>query len=55
MTDKIRQMIADGANEVQIEAEAFADAPMLASNGKALVAAGETTAEEVLRVARLAD
>ena len=55
VTDKIRQMIADGANEAQIEAEAFANAPMLAGTGKALVAAGETTAEEVLRVARLAD
>ena len=55
VTDKIRQMIADGATEAQIEAEAFADAPMLASSGKSLVLAGETTVEEVLRVARLAD
>ncbi len=55
VTDKIRQMIADGANEAQIEAAAFADAPLLASSGRDLVAAGETTTEEVLRVARLAD
>ncbi|MGI9439226.1 MAG: GspE/PulE family protein, partial [Parvibaculales bacterium] len=53
--DAVRQMIADGATEQQIEAHAFADQPLLAESGRALVAAGETTMEEVLRVARLND
>ena len=45
-------MIADGATEQQIEAHAFVDNALLANSGRALVAAGETTTAEVLRVAR---
>ena len=53
--DTVRQMIADGATEQQIEAHAFVDNALLASSGRALVASGETTTAEVLRVARLSE
>lgn len=53
--DTVRQMIADGATEQKIEAHAFVDNAQLASSGRALVAAGETTTAEVLRVARLSE
>ena len=35
--DTVRQMIADGATEQQIEAHAFVDNALLASSGRALV------------------
>ncbi|CAI8211993.1 MAG: Type II secretion system protein E [Alphaproteobacteria bacterium] len=51
--DTVRQMIADGATEQQIEAYAFANGGLLAASGHALVAAGETSMAEVFRVARV--
>ncbi|MEQ1510379.1 MAG: ATPase, T2SS/T4P/T4SS family [Sphingopyxis sp.] len=50
--DRLRAMINDGADEVAIEAHGFAHAPTLAASVRALVIAGETTAEEALRISR---
>ncbi|HET7817161.1 MAG TPA: type II secretion system ATPase GspE [Sphingomicrobium sp.] len=48
----IRRMINDGADEAAIAAHAFANAPNLAASARDLVIAGETTAEEAIRVSR---
>lgn len=53
--DTIRNMLARGATEHEIEAHAFANARKLADTGYELVKAGETTRAEIIRVARLPD
>ena len=50
--DALRRLINDGGDEVAMTRHAFANAPTLALSAKALVIAGETSAEEALRVAR---
>lgn len=53
ITEEIKTLIHDGASEQEIEAIAFTDAPRLSDSGRELVLTGVTTAEEVLRVAKL--
>jgi general secretion pathway protein E len=48
----VRQMINDGADEAAIVRYAFARAPSLATAARELVLAGETTAEEAIRISR---
>ena len=48
----VRRMINDGADESALAAHAFRSAPNLAAAARELVLAGETTAEEAIRVAR---
>lgn len=48
----IRRMINEGADEAAIARHAFASAPNLSTAVRALVAAGETTPEEAIRVSR---
>lgn len=48
----VRRMINEGADEAAISRHAFASAPNLAASARALVAAGETTPEEAIRVSR---
>lgn len=50
--DAIRRMINAGADEVEISAHAFANAPTLTSAARALVLDGMTSPEEAIRVAR---
>ncbi|MEQ1725816.1 MAG: ATPase, T2SS/T4P/T4SS family [Sphingopyxis sp.] len=50
--DALRGMINAGADEAAMIAHAFAAAPTLAASVRALVASGETTAEEAIRIAR---
>ena len=49
---EIRSLINDGADEVAIARRAFAKSPTLSSSARKLVLAGETTAEEAIRVSR---
>jgi general secretion pathway protein E len=51
--DKIRQIIADGGDELKIAAHAFAKSHTLAQSAEALVKAGVTTRAEAMRVTRL--
>ncbi len=53
--EEIRRLINEGADEGRIARHAFKDAPTLASAVRDLVAAGETTPEEAVRIARLED
>lgn len=53
--ETIRRMINDGDDETAIARHAFKSSPTLANSAKALVAAGETTAEEAIRIARHQD
>ena len=50
--DVLRAMINDGTDEAHIAARAFAATPTLSASVRALVIAGETTAEEAIRIAR---
>ena len=50
--DTIRRLINEGADESAITTHAFATAPTLASAARAAVLAGQTSAEEAVRVAR---
>ena len=52
MDETLRQMIHDGARESDMSAHAFRDQPTLLQSGAALVKAGETSVEDVLRVCR---
>lgn len=51
----VRKMIQDGASEQELEAIAFKEHPTLSDSGRALVLAGQTTLEEVMRVSRLSE
>ncbi len=53
--DQLRELVQSGASEQQIEAHGFKNLPMLAESGSLLVLSGETTLEEVMRVARFAE
>ena len=53
--NKLRTMINDGADEAAMARHAFKDAPTLSHAVRALVVAGETTAEEAIRVSRRDD
>ena len=55
ITEEIKTLIHDGVSEQEIEAIAFKNAPRLSDSGRELVLTGITTAEEVLRVAKLKD
>jgi len=50
--DKIRRLINEGGDEVDIAAHAFADAENLTSAARALVREGLTTPEEAIRISR---
>ena len=50
--ETIRRMINDGVDETQIAQHAFAHSDDLGSAARALVASGETTPEEAVRVSR---
>ena len=50
--DKIRRLINEGGDEVDIAAHAFADAENLTSAARALVRDGLTTPEEAIRISR---
>jgi general secretion pathway protein E len=50
--DTIRRLINENADEAAIARHAFARAPSLATAARALVAAGETTPEEAVRITR---
>jgi general secretion pathway protein E len=50
--DTIRRLINEGADENRIAAHAFRAGPTLASAARALVAAGETSVEEAVRISR---
>lgn len=50
--DTIRRLINDGCDEVMIARQAFLNAPNLGSAARALVRAGETSAEEAIRISR---
>ena len=51
----VRKMINEGADEAAIARHAFAQATNLSASARALVLAGETTAEEAVRVSRAED
>jgi general secretion pathway protein E len=51
--DGIRQLIADGGDELKIAARAFANSPTLAQAAQELVSAGITSRAEAMRVTRL--
>jgi general secretion pathway protein E len=51
--DGIRQLIADGGDELKIAARAFANSPTLALAAQELVTAGITSRAEAMRVTRL--
>lgn len=51
----IRRLINDGGDEAVIARHAFVNAPNLGSAARALVKAGETTAEEAIRISRSED
>ena len=53
--ETLRRMIQDGASEQEMEAHAFQYGDTLASSGARLVANGETTIEEIMRVSKLRD
>ncbi len=50
--DVLRAMINDGTDEAAIAAHAFAATPTLGARARAMVIAGETTAEEAIRITR---
>ena len=50
ITDELQRLIHDGAGEVDIEKAVRVDVPSIQESGYALVRAGQTTLEEVLRV-----
>ena len=50
ITDEVQRLIHDGAGEVDIEKAVRVDVPSIQESGYALVRAGQTTLEEVLRV-----
>ena len=50
--DTVRRLVNEGGDEAAIAAHAFARSPTLADAARALVLAGETTAEEAVRVSR---
>ena len=52
MDDTLRDMIHLGASETEMSAHAFKSRQTLLQSGVAHILAGETTAEEVLRVCR---
>jgi len=49
------RLINDGGDEAVIARHAFVNAPNLGSAARALVKAGETTAEEAIRISRSED
>ncbi len=51
--ETLRKLIQDGASEQELEEYAFKSAETLAANGTSLVAKGETTIEEILRVSKV--
>lgn len=53
--DTIRRLINEGGDESLIARHAFLNAPNLGSAARALVRAGETTAEEAIRISRRED
>jgi general secretion pathway protein E len=53
--DTIRRYIYDGGDEAMIARHAFLRAPTLAGAARAMVLAGQTTAEEAIRIARRED
>jgi general secretion pathway protein E len=53
VTDAVRQIVAEGGDETQLNAAAFRDAANLAASVQALVEAGITSKVEALRVTRL--
>ncbi len=53
--ETLRRMIQDGASEQEMQAHAFEYSDTLAASGARLVAAGDTTIEEVMRVSKLKD
>ena len=50
--DTVRRLVNEGGDEAAIAAHAFARSPTLAEAARTLVLAGETTAEEAVRVSR---
>jgi general secretion pathway protein E len=50
--DTIRRLINEGSDETLIARHAFETAPTLAASARELVLAGETTAEEAIRISR---
>ena len=50
--ETLRRMINEGGDETLIARHAFLNAPSLGDSARALVAAGETTAEEAIRISR---
>ena len=50
--ETVRRLVNEGGDEAAIAAHAFARSPTLAEAARALVLAGETTAEEAVRVSR---
>ena len=50
--ERLRALIASGADEARLAAHAFADAPTLTAAARTLVLAGETSVAEAVRVAR---
>ena len=50
--ETVRRLVNEGGDESAIAAHAFARSPTLAEAARALVLAGETTAEEAVRVSR---
>lgn len=50
--DSIRRLINEGCDETLIARQAFLNAPNLGSAARALVRAGETSAEEAIRISR---
>jgi general secretion pathway protein E len=53
--DHVRKLINSGGDESEIARHAFANAPNLGASARALVRSGDTTAEEAIRISRLAD
>lgn len=53
--DHVRKLINSGSDESEIARHAFAHAPNLSASVRALVRSGDTTAEEAIRISRLAD
>ncbi len=50
--DTLRRMIHEGGDEALIARHAFLNAPSLGASARALVRAGETSAEEAIRISR---
>jgi general secretion pathway protein E len=50
--DRLRRLIAEGAGDDALAAQAFSSTDTLADSARALVLAGTTTVEEAIRVTR---